>query len=134
MAKFKGVTYMDGGPDLLRSRAATAGRIVLHLLSTYSAGDSYATCAGNSLGSVALVPGDIVSSGSSGASRVTTFASKAITLTGSASGTPNLHYAVLDSVSSEVHLATDENTNPASVSSGGTATNAAFTDTIAQPT
>lgn len=59
MAKFKSAAYLDGGPDLLRTRAATTGRLQVHLLSSYSAGQNYATCLGNSLGSVNLVPGDI---------------------------------------------------------------------------
>ena len=134
MAKFKGVTYCDGGADLLRTRAATAGRIVVHLVSTYAAGDAYSTVVANSLGSVALTAGSIVSSGASGASRVDTFSFGSFTLTGSASGTPNLHFVVADSVSNEVHWATDESTNIASVASGGTVNAGSFTATQQQPT
>lgn len=134
MAKFKGTAYLDGGPDLLRARAATASRIQLHLVSAYTAGQSYATVLGNSLGNANYSASDIVSAGASGASRVTTFAGKSITLTGSASGTPDLHVAVLDTVSSEVHFVTDESSNPASVATGGTAVVPSFTDTQTQPT
>lgn len=134
MAKFKSAAYLDGGPDLLRTRAATTGRLQVHLLSSYNAGQSYATCLGNSLGSANLVPGDITTAAGASSSRVTTIASKNITLTGSASGTPDLHLAVLDTVSSEVHWATPDDANPASVSSGGTVTTGAMTDTLSQPT
>lgn len=133
MAKFKGVAYFDGGPDLLRTRAATAGRIQLHLLASYSAGQSYATVLGNSIGNTNYAPGDIVGSGASGSARVTTFAGKSLTLTAAASGTPDLHLAVLDTVSNEVHFVTDESSNPASVAIGGTGIVPAFTDTQSQP-
>lgn len=134
MAKFKSAAYLDGGPDLLRTRAGTSGRLQTHLLSAYSAGDSYSTCSAASLGSVNLSTGDITTANGSSSSRVTTIASKTITLTGSASGTPDLHLAVLDTVSSEVHWVTPDNTDPASVASGGTVTTGAMTDTISQPT
>lgn len=132
MAKFKGVSYLDGGPDLIRTRAATPSRIKLHLLSAYASNDSYATCLTRSIGNADIVPGNVVSTGASGADRITTFASKSIVLTAAQSGTPDLHYAVLDSVSSEVHLVVDESSNPTSMEVAGIATSAAFTDTIRQ--
>lgn len=134
MAKFYGVSYLDGGPDLMRTRAATAGRIRLHLVSTYTLGDSYATVVANSLGYDDLTAGDIVSSGASGATRTTTYSYGTFTLSASASGTPNLHFALVDTVSSEVHLVTDENTNPSSVAGGGTVNAGSVVDSKPQPT
>lgn len=76
--KFANALVLDGGSDLLRTRAATASRIMMHLLKTYATSDSYATAFANSLGSVACVAGDFVQSGASGAARVTTIAAKTI--------------------------------------------------------
>lgn len=133
MATHKSQQYWDGGPDLLRAQAATTNRLQVHVLAAYTAGDSYSTVLGNSLGSASLVPGDITTADGSGGDagkRVTTVASKAVTLTGSASGTPDLHLAILDTVGLVVHLATPDGTNPASVSSGGTVTTGAMVDKV----
>lgn len=133
MAKFQGIALLDGGPDLLRTRAATAGRVLYHLLKAYAVGDSYATCIGNSLGSVAMTAGDIVSAGASGAARVTTIGAKSITLSVSSGASPDLHVALLDSVSNEVLDVTNETTDQV-VAAGGTFNVPARTITIQQPT
>jgi hypothetical protein len=118
MAKFHGVAFSDGGPDLLRARAATANRILFHVLKAYTLGDSYATVLGNSVGSVACVTGDFVSTGASGATRVTTLAGKTVTLSAGTGASPDMHVALLDSVSSEVHVVNDETGNPVMVAAG----------------
>jgi hypothetical protein len=133
MAKFANALILDGGSDLLRTRAATTARIKEHLIKAYTAGDSYATVVGtNGLGSVDLVAGDIVQS-SSGSNRVTTFGAKAISLTANSGASPNLHVAIVDSVTSEVLYVTDETTDQV-VTSGGTFNVPAFTWTVNQPT
>lgn len=76
--KWSNALLQDGGSDLLRTRAATTNRIMMHLVKAYAANDSYATVTGNSLGSVAMVAGDFVQSGAAGAARVTTVAAKTI--------------------------------------------------------
>lgn len=76
--KWANALVQDGGSDLLRTRAATTNRLMLHLLKAYAANDSYATALGNSLGSVATVAADYVQSGAAGAARVTTIAAKTI--------------------------------------------------------
>jgi hypothetical protein len=81
-----------------------------------------------------MTAGSIASTGAAGASRVDTISYGSFTLTGSASGTPDLHFVLVDSVSSEVYYATDENTNIAAVVSGGTVNGASLTITHAQPT
>lgn len=76
--KWANALLQDGGSDLLRTRAATVNRLMMHLIKAYTANDSYATVLGNSLGSVATVAADYVQSGAAGAARVTTIAAKTI--------------------------------------------------------
>jgi hypothetical protein len=128
MAKFLGVAVQDGGSDLLRSRAATANRLQYHLLRAYAAADSYATVLTNSLGSTACVPADFVQSGASGAPRVTTFATKNITLTAASGAAPDRHVAIVDSTTSEVLVVTDDTVDTV-VTAGGVYTAPAFTFT-----
>lgn len=134
MAKWANALILDGGSDLIRTRAAlAAGRVKMHLIKAYAAGDSYATVVTtNGLGSVDMAAGDFVQS-SSGSNRVTTVGAKAITLTASSGAGPNLHVAIVDSVSSEVLLVTDE-TSDQVVTSGGTFNVPAWTYTVNQPT
>lgn len=134
---FKSPAFLKGGPDLLRTRAATAGRIVQHLLRAYSMGDSYATVVGNSIASAAVGASDITSAGASGAPMVTTFSLKDLAQT-SAYGTPTTVYvAIVDSVSSEVHLVAVTGApsgSPPPAGLGGTFRVNAWTDTQTQPT
>lgn len=133
MPKFAGIPQLDGGSDALRTRAATTGRIKAHLISGYTAGDSYATVLAASLGSVNLAPSDIVSSGASGATRVTTIASKAITLSAGHAGT-TLHYAVVDSSTSEVLDVSTATSDITPLASGGVWTSGAVVLNQLQPT
>lgn len=82
MAKFSSASVLDGGSDLIRTLAATAARVKMHLIKAYVAADSYATVIANSLGSVDLVAGDLVQSSVS-LDRRTTVAAKAIAVTAS---------------------------------------------------
>lgn len=113
MAKWASASLLDGGSDLLRTLAATAGRIKQHVIKAYTLGDSYSTVVStNSCGSVDMVAGDFVQSGAAGASRTTTIGAKSITSLSAGSGAgPDLHIALVDSVSSAVLLVTDETTN-----------------------
>jgi len=133
MAKFLGVAVLDGGTDIIRSRAGTVARVKMHLIKAYAAADSYATVIGNSCGSVDQVAGDYVQSGGSGATRVTTMAAKSIPLTADSGAAPNLHVAHVDSVSSEVLYVTDEMTDQV-VTSGGTFNIPSHTLSFGQPT
>ena len=134
MAKWANALLLDGGTDLVRTLAGTVSRIKQHLIKAYSAGDSYATVVTtNGLGSVDMVAGDFVQSGAAGADRVTTVGAKTITLTASSGAGPNLHIAVVDSVSSDVLLVTDE-TSDQQVYSGGTFNVPSWTWTVKQPT
>lgn len=133
MAKWANALILDGGSDLLRTRAATTDRIKMHLIKAYTAGDSYSTVVTtNGLGSVSLVAGDIVQSTVSN-NRVTTFGAKSITLTANSGASPDLHVAVVDSTTSEVLYVADETTDQV-VTSGGTFNVPSFTWTVQQPT
>ena len=132
MAKWANALILDGGSDLLRTRAATTDRIKMHLIKAYTAGDSYSTVVTtNGLGSVSLVAGDIVQSTVS-SNRVTTFGAKSITLTANSGASPDLHVAVVDSTTSEVLYVADETTDQV-VTSGGTFNVPSFTWTVQQP-
>ena len=134
MAKFALTTLLDGGSDLLRTRAATTSRIKQHVIKAYTAGDAYSTVVTtNSCGSVDMVAGDFVQSGAAGASRVTTIGAKSISLTANSGATPNLHIAIVDSTTSEVLLVTDE-TSDQVLTSGGTFNVPSWTWTLGQPT
>lgn len=134
MAKWASASLLDGGSDLLRTLAGTAGRIKQHVIKAYSAGDSYATVVTtNSCGSVDMVAGDFVQSGGAGAARTTTIGAKAITLGANSGAAPNLHIALVDSVSSAVLLVTDE-TSDQVLTSGNTFNAPAWTYSVGQPT
>lgn len=134
MAKFAGIALLDGGPDLLRTLAGTVARVKMHVIKAYTAGDAYATVVTtNGCGSVDMVAADFVSSGASGASRVTAIAAKSITLTANSGAGPNLHIAIVDSVSSAVLLVTDE-TSDQVLTSGNTFNVPSWNYTVAQPT
>jgi hypothetical protein len=109
MAKWASASLLDGGSDLIRALAATAGRIKMHVIKAYAAGDSYATVTGNSCGSVDMAAGDYVQSGAAGAARTTTIAAKnAVPVTANSGATPNLHIAHVDSTGGAVLYVTDE--------------------------
>ena len=134
MAKWANATVLDGGSDYIRTLAGTTSRVKMHVIKAYSAGDSYSTVVTtNGCGSVDMVTGDFVQSGSAGSPRVTTVAAKAITLTANSGGSPNLHIALVDSVSSAVLAVTDE-TSDQVLTSGGTFNVPSWTYTVNQPT
>lgn len=133
--KWASAALLDGGSDRLRTLAATTNRIMMHLVKAYTAGDSYATVTGtNSIGSVAMVPGDFVQSGAAGAARVTTVAAKTIASLSAGSGaSPDLAVVLVDSTGSTVEFVTDETTNQ--VCTAGNPFNVpSFTITFGQPT
>lgn len=134
MAKWANASVLDGGSDVLRTQAAlAAGRVKMHVIKAYAAGDSYATVIGNSCGSFDMVAGDFVQSGAAGAARATTVAAKTIALSANSGAAPNNHIAIVDSVSSVVLLVTDE-TNDQQLFSGNSFALPAWTYTVGQPT
>lgn len=134
MAKWVNASLQDGGSDILRTLAGTASRVKMHVIKAYANGDSYATAVTtNSCGSVDMVVGDFVQSGAAGGTRTTTIGAKSIASLSAGSGAgPDLHIALVDSVSSAVLLVTDETTNQ--VLTAGNAFNIpAWTYTVSQP-
>lgn len=134
MAKWANALLLDGGTDLIRTRAATAARIKMHVIKAYAAGDSYATVTGNSCGSVDMAAGDYVQSGGAGAARTTTIGAKSgVSVTANSGASPNLHIAHVDSVSSDVLYVTDE-TSDQVLTSGNSMNIPSHTYAVGQPT
>jgi hypothetical protein len=125
MATFFDIDFADGGPDMLRARAATAGRLRLRALGSYSAGDSFATVSGATLGYAALSASDITSSGAVGATRQHTLAGKTITLSAGDDGA-GLHYAITDETASKVLFVGPGAADVTPLDSGGTLTSPSF--------
>lgn len=136
MAKWANSTLLDNGPQgALITPAGTTDQIKAHLIKAYTGGDSYATVTTtNTLANVSLAAGDLVMSGAAGAARVLTVAAKnGLTATGSSGAGPNLHIALVDTVSSAVILVTDE-TSDQVVTAGNTVNIPSWTYTVGQPT
>lgn len=133
MPKFASATLLDGGPDVIRTRAATANRIKQFVLKAYAAGDSYDTVTGNKCGEVAMTAADFTTAGAAGSPRVTTVAAKSISLTADSGTGPDVHIALVDTTTSEVVYVTDE-TNNQQLYNGNTFTCPAYTYTVGQPT
>lgn len=132
MPKFAGTTLLDGGSDVIRTRAGTANRIKQLVIKAYAAGDSYATVSANKCGELAMVAADFVQSGAAGSPRVTTVAAKSIPLTADSGTSPDVHIALVDTTSSEVLYVTDE-TNNQQLYNGNTFACPAYTYTVGQP-
>jgi len=134
MAKWAHATLLDNGPQIIVTRAATAGRIKEHVIKAYTAGDSYSTVVTtNSVGNVDLAAADVPLSGAAGASRTMTVASKTGTNASASSGaSPNLHLAIVDTTTSEVLLVTDETTDQV-ITSGNPLTFPSWTYAVGQP-
>jgi hypothetical protein len=133
MPKALGADDLDAIANYWRTLAGTAGRIVAHLVSNYTAGDSYATVLANSLGSVALATADVVAGAGASSARTITIASKDFALTAGHAGT-TLHYVLVDTVSSLVRAATTATSDVTPLVSGATWTSGTVVITLPQPT
>ena len=134
MAKYMHPDLMDFGLDRIRAQIAAAATVKVHVIKAYTQGDSYATVAGNSVGSVALATGDLTLADQGTLGRQVTVASKSITAASAGSGaSPNLHQAVLDETNSKVLFVTDETTDQV-VASGNPITTFAMVLKTNQPT
>lgn len=132
MAKWANALVLDGGSDLIRTRAGTVARVKMHVIKAYAAADSYATVVGNSCAVVDMATADYVQS-SSGSNRLTTIAAKAgVSVTANSGAGPDLHIAHVDSVSSEVLYVTNE-TSDQVLTSGNTVNIPAHTYRVDQP-
>lgn len=127
MPKRIGSSVCDSGLTYPGARATAGDTITLHVIKAYSAGDSYATVTGNSVGSVALAAGDFSVGNNGSTGRRLTVASKSIASASANSGaTPDLHQAVVNATNSEVLLVTDE-TSDQVITSGNPITTFAMT-------
>lgn len=130
---YKSAAYIDGGSDLLRTLAATTNRLRVHLLSSFSSSDSWATLLANSVVNAALVPGDITTAPGASGSRVTTFAAKTANATAADADLTGCVAAVLDHTSQVAHYVPATTVSPAAVTVGQSVAIAAFTETGTQP-
>lgn len=133
MPKSLGADDLDAICNYWRTLAGTPGRLVAHLVSSYTAGQSYATVLGNSLGSAALATADITAGAGASSARTINIASKPMTLPSGGSG-GTLHYVVLDTVASLVRGASEAATDTTPMAPGGTWTSGSVQITLPQPT
>lgn len=127
MAKWVRSGVLDNGLNDIKNTATA-----MVLLKAYSAGDSYATVAGNIIASVTMTSGDYTL-GSSGSNRTLTTASgKSATASANSGATPNLHIGFTDG-SANVIWVTDE-TSDQVVTSGNTVNFPVLVFTANQPT
>lgn len=103
MAKWVHADVLDNGLNAIKNNCNK-----MALISTYSAGDSYATVNGNILAEVAMASGDFTL-GTSGSNRTLTTASgKQDTSANASGGGAPMHIAFLDTVNSKVLWVTEE--------------------------
>jgi hypothetical protein len=126
MAKFFNTDVFDNGLNQIVNDANQ-----IHLISNYTAGDSYATVTGNSLGNAALAGGDKTLSAEGTGRKVTTGAVSGTATATDASPT-DLHFALIDTVNSKVLAVTDETTDQG-ITSGNTLNFPSLNWIIAQP-
>lgn len=129
MAKWVHADVLDNGLNEIKTDANS-----MRLVSTYTAGDSYATVNTNSIAAVAMASGDYTLGNGASSSRTLTVGSgKSATASAGSGGTPNLHIAFVDTATSRVLWVTDETTDQV-VTSGNPVNFPAPVYTASQPT
>ena len=108
MPKFRSENVVDNGLESLRTAAATAGRIVQHLVVGDASAMSYAQVVAASIANVALAQADLTISTDGTVRRIVVAAKSGVSATANSGATPDLHLAIVDSVQSRVELVTDE--------------------------
>lgn len=126
MPKWVNADVLDNGLNGIKTAA-----IREILISTYSAGDSYATVQANKLAEVVVANADFTL-GSSGSNRTLTTTTKTANATAGAAGTPDLHIAFTNGVD-KVLWVTDETSNQA-ITNGNPIDFPALVYTSNQPT
>lgn len=128
MPKFASPNFLDGGLSYLKANGSK-----MLLLKAYSAGDNYATVAGNAIASANMAAGDYTIAGAAGAARtLTTAAGKSANATANSGASPDLHIAITNGAD-EVIYVTDETSNQV-VTSGNTVNFPQLTYSSNQPT
>ncbi len=125
MAKWVHADVLDGGLNGIKLSA-----LKMILISTYAAGDSYATVQANKLAEVAVASADFTL-GTSGSNRTLTSATKSANAS-AGSATPNLHIAFTNNVD-KVLWVTDE-TSDQPITNGNPVNFPALVYTSNQPT
>lgn len=126
MAKWAHADVLDNGLNAIKT-----GAIRMLLISSYTAGDSYATVVANKLAEVTMANADFTLSSSGNNRQLQTAAGKSASATATAAS-PNLHIAFTDNVS-KVLWVTDETTDQP-ITSGNTVNFPQVTYTSNQPT
>lgn len=127
MAKWAHSDVLDNGINAIKT-----GALRMILVSTYAAGDSYATIQANKLAEATVANADFAL-GSSGSNRTLTIAAgKSATASATAAGTPDLHIAFTNNVD-KVLWVTDETSNQP-ITSGNTVNFPQLVYTANQPT
>lgn len=133
MPKWAAAAVLDNGPEHIRTLSGTAGRVKQHVITAYTAGDSYATVIGNSVAVYDMATADLVLSNSGSNRRLTVAAKSGNNATAGSGPTPNLHLALVDSTGSAVLLVTDETTDQV-ITSGNPVNIGSWTYDVNQPT
>lgn len=127
MAKWANADVLDNGPNYIKTNCNK-----LALISSYAAGDSYATVNGRILAEVVMTSTDFTN-GSSGNDRtLTSAAGKQDTSANASGGSATNHIAYLDTVNSKVLWVTEETTGQ-SVTAGNPVTFPSLVYTSKQP-
>lgn len=122
--------FLDGGFTAFK---ANVNKMIL--LKSYATSDDFtAVNVTNNLAQVAVTAADFTVAGANAAPRVMTSAVKNdVDVTASATGTPDLHVAFVDTVNSKVYWVTDETSNQP-ITAGNKVNFPALTCTNQQPT
>lgn len=127
MAKWANADVLDNGPNYIKTNCNK-----MALISSYVAGDSYATVNGRILAEVVMTSTDFTN-GSSGNDRtLTSAAGKQDTSANASGGSATNHIAYLDTVNSKVLWVTEETTGQA-VTEGNPVTFPSLVYTSKQP-
>ena len=113
--------YAAGGPEMVRTRAGTAGRIRLRVLGSYSSGANYSAVSAATIGFTTLAASDITVSVATAPPYEHTLASKTVTLTSGDDGA-GMHWAITDETDSKVLLVAPGTPNETPLESGGVLT------------
>lgn len=127
MAKWANADVLDNGPNYIKTNCNK-----MALISSYVAGDSYATVNGRILAEVVMTSTDFTN-GSNGNDRtLTSAAGKQDTSANASGGSATNHIAYLDTVNSKVLWVTEETSGQA-VTAGNPVTFPSLTYTSRQP-
>lgn len=106
MTKWAHADVLDQGPNFIKSNCNK-----MALVSTYSAGDSYATVMANLLAEVVMASTDFTFATSGNNRTLTSASGKQDTSANASGGGASMHFAFVDTVNSKVLWVTDESSD-----------------------